>query len=46
MNTGCKRKCLEDFHTRPKKIILKKFPKKDASSNLNVVDVKQFRNNK
>jgi len=45
INTACKRKSLEDLHTRPKKIILKEIAQNDASSYLNVVDIKRLRNN-
>jgi hypothetical protein len=45
INTACKRKSLEDLHTRPKKIILKEISQNAASSYLNVVDIKRLRNN-
>jgi hypothetical protein len=44
INTACKRKSLEDLYTRPKKIILKEIAQNDASSYLNVVDIKKLRN--
>jgi len=46
VNTACKRKAIEDLHTRPKKIILKEIAQNDATSYLNVHDIKRLRNNK
>lgn len=45
VNTACKRKAIEDLNTRPKKIILKEIAQNDATSYLNVHDIKRLRNN-